>query len=190
MQDLQYSGFIFILIFHTLHTAIKVWPLIWMPFLCVCDANTAIPPQKSLGKDAWMSKVGFYSVWTVFSETLWYVPIAAHIGMSTCCDVRAEMVHTSNPTLPKIMEEPQLLPHQFNSSLYGSRKLVSQEWRKGCLLEELTVGCEGCCKYLINLRNLFNTVSPWHSDWINFLPMYLMYMLLKLMKLLWTQRKR
>lgn len=71
----------------------------------------------------------------------------------------------------KCMEESQLLPHQFNSHLYGSRKLVPREWRKGYLLEEPTVGCEGCCKHSINLRNLFNTVSSWHSDWMDFPPL-------------------
>lgn len=68
------------------------------------------------------------------------------------------------------MEQSQLLPHQFNSQLYGSRKLLPQEWKKGQLLEELTVGCEGCCKHSIYLRNLFNTVSSWYSDWKDFLP--------------------
>lgn len=68
----------------------------------------------------------------------------------------------------KCMEESQLLPQQLNSHLYGTRKLVPWEWRKGHLLEEPTVGCEGCRKHPINLRNLFKTVSSdTQTEWFS-----------------------
>lgn len=76
-----------------------------MPFLCIHEADTAIPSQKRLGKDAQSSKVKFYSIWTVSSKSFGFVPITTHIGMSACCEIRAEMDHTSNPILSKMHGE-------------------------------------------------------------------------------------
>lgn len=64
-----------------------------------------MPSLKRLGKDAHNSKIKFYSTWTVFSESFGFVPITTHIGISTCCEIRAEMAHTSNPILSKMHGE-------------------------------------------------------------------------------------
>lgn len=76
-----------------------------MPFLCIHEANTVIPSQKRLGKDAQSSKVKFYSIWTVFSKSFGFVRITTHIGISPCCEIRAEVDYISNPIFSKMHGE-------------------------------------------------------------------------------------
>lgn len=80
-------------------------PIYLNAFLLHHEGNTGIPSLKRLGKDAHKSKVKFYSMWTVFSEPFGFVPITTLVVISTCCEIRAEMDHTSNPILSKMHGE-------------------------------------------------------------------------------------
>jgi len=123
------------------------------------------------------SRPSWMGLWATWSS--WRCPCSLQ-GIWARWPVKAP----SNPSpydsmILKCMEESQLISHQFNSHLYGNRKLVPQGWRKGCLLEKSTVGCEGCCKHSIYFRNLFHTVSSWHSHWMDFFPIYMIQIFLR-----------